>query len=213
MVFIQAVLFDFGQVLSKSPNPKAWVQLKQLTGLTEDELHNRYWADRDDYDAGQLTGDEYWQRIVATPLSAETLAALKAADVALWTDMNMPMLHWVQQLHQAGIRTGILSNMPDAMAEGICAQFDWIENFDHTVWSHEHKMRKPQPAIYRLAADGLNTAPEHILFIDDKEENTRAAEAFGMQAIIYRDHASFEQTMRDRGWESLLHPLQSKVIA
>ena len=213
MASIQAVLFDFGKVLSKSPNPKAWAQLKQLTGLTEDELHSRYWGDRDDYDAGHLTGDEYWQRIVASTLPEETLAALKAADVALWTDMNMPMLHWVQQLHQAGIRTGILSNMPDAMAEGICAQFDWIENFDHTVWSHAHKMRKPQPAIYRLAAEGLNTAPEHILFIDDKEENTRAAEAFGMQAIIYHEHAAFEQAMRDRGWKSLLHPLQPKVIA
>jgi putative hydrolase of the HAD superfamily len=208
MTAIHAVLFDFGKVLSKNPDPKAWSRLRELTGLSEDELHHRYWLDRDDYDAGLLTGDEYWSRITPQPPTPDLLAALKATDLALWTDMNIPMLDWVSQLHKSGFRTGILSNMPDAMADGICARFDWIENFDHTVWSHEHKMRKPQPAIYALAAAGLTTPPEHILFIDDKEENTRAAEAFGMQAIVYCDHAIFEQTMRDRGWGHLLQPMQ-----
>ena len=203
---IHAVLFDFGKVLSKSPNPTAWASLRELAGLTEDELEHRYWQYRDDYDAGLLTGDAYWLRIAPQTPSPETLAALKAADVSLWTDMNMPMLHWVDRLHRAGFRTGILSNMPDAMAEGICAQFDWIGNFDHAVWSYAYKMRKPQPAIYALAAEGLATPPEHILFIDDKPENTQAAEAFGMQAIIYTDHPAFEQAMRERGFEPLLHP-------
>ncbi len=211
MASIHAVLIDFGKVLSKSPNPTAWARLRDLTGLTEDELHNRYWHTRDDYDAGLLTGDQYWSAITAGSSSPETLAALKAADVDLWTDMNMPMLRWVEQLHAAGFRTGILSNMPDAMADGICARFDWIENFDHAVWSYAHKMRKPQPAIYALAAEGLSTAPEHILFIDDKEENIRAAEAFGMNAILYSDHASFEQAMRERGWSALLQPSNTDI--
>jgi putative hydrolase of the HAD superfamily len=208
MASIHAVLFDFGKVLTKAPNPTAWARLRELCGLTEDELQHRYWLTRDDYDAGLYTGDQYWTAIAAQPPSPDTLAALKATDVELWTDMNMPMLHWVCQLHQAGVRTGILSNMPDAMAEGICARFDWIGNFDHAVWSHEHKMRKPQPAIYALAAKGLATPPEQILFIDDKEENTKAAEAFGMQAIIYTNHENFEKSMCDRGFAALLHPLQ-----
>jgi putative hydrolase of the HAD superfamily len=125
----------------------------------------------------------------------------------------MPRLHWVSRLHEAGFRTGILSNMPDAMTEGICAQFDWIGNFDHAVWSHEYKMRKPQPPIYGLAVKGLATPPEHILFIDDKEENTRVAESLGMHAIVYRDHTSFEQAMHDRGWASLLHPQPQTTAA
>ena len=203
---IQAILFDFGKVLSLSPNPAAWLHLRELTGLAEQALHDGYWLYRDDYDAGLTTGDVYWQQVTGRALPEDTLRALKDTDVALWTEMNQPMLHWVDALHRAGFRTGILSNMPDAMAEGICARFDWIENFDHAVWSHALKMRKPQPEIYAAAIDGLGVAAESILFIDDKEENTAAAVQAGMQAIIYSDHDSFVQEMHARGYGSLLDP-------
>ena len=206
MPTIDAVLFDFGQVLSLPPDPGVWQQMQQISGLGEDALHAGYWSQRDDYDEGLLTGDEYWTRIVGADMSSETLRALKAADVALWTRMNAPMMDWVAALHRAGFRTGILSNMPDAMAEGICAQFDWIANFDHAVWSHSLKMKKPQPEIYHAAADGLQLPPERILFVDDKQENTLAAQAVGMQAIVYRDHAGFVSDMHAEGFGYLLAP-------
>jgi FMN phosphatase YigB (HAD superfamily) len=69
-----------------------------------------------------------------------------------------------------------------------------------------HRMRKPDLAIYRIAAEGLHTAPEHILFIDDKAENIHAAQAYGMQGILYSTHAAFEEEMKARGWGDLLHP-------
>ncbi|MGI4758028.1 MAG: HAD family hydrolase [Janthinobacterium lividum] len=213
MPSIQAVLFDFGKVLSLSPNPAAWARMQQLAGLTEEQLERGYWDPRDDYDAGLFTGDVYWQRIAGRDLPHDTLKALKAADVDLWTDMNQPMLDWVHDLHAAGIRTGILSNMPDAMAEGICDRFDWIARFHHTVWSHALKLRKPQPEIYAVAVEGLDVPASSILFIDDKEENTLAAEAAGMQTVIYRNHAEFVQEMQARGFDFLLHPSQVRPAA
>ncbi|SDF18192.1 HAD family hydrolase [Terriglobus roseus] len=203
---IRAVLFDFGKVLTLAPDPRVWEQMRTISHLSEEELHDGYWKYRDDYDAGILTGDEYWRLIAGESISADVLRDLKAADVALWTQMNQPMLQWVAALHQHGFRTGILSNMPDAMAEGIVAQFDWIANFHHTVWSYALKLRKPQPEIYAVAAEGLKTPPADILFIDDKPENTEAAEAFGMQAIVYENHDDFIAEMRSRGFSYLLEP-------
>lgn len=208
---IQAILFDFGKVLSLSPNPLAWLRLRELTGLSEQALQDGYWKFRDDYDAGALTGDLYWQRVTARTVARETLHALKDTDVALWTEMNQPMLEWVGALHAAGFKTGILSNMPDAMAEGICARFDWIGKFHHAVWSHELKLRKPQPEIYAASIAGLGVAPGQILFIDDKEENTAAAVQAGMHAIVYGDHHSFVQEMHARGYGALLHPETSAL--
>ena len=49
--------------------------------------------------------------------------------------------------------------------------------------------------------------PDRILFVDDKEENIRAAEEFGMQGIIYSDHESFLVEMKSRGLEYLLNPM------
>lgn len=203
---IHAVLFDFGKVLSLPPDPCVWERIRTISQLTEEELQNGYWKYRDDYDAGILTGDEYWRLIAGASISDDVLRDLKAADVALWTQMNQPMLQWVAALHQHGFRTGILSNMPDAMAEGIVAQFDWISNFHHTVWSYALKLRKPQAEIYAAAADGLKTAPQNILFIDDKSENTEAAEAFGMHAVIYDNHDDFIKKMHSRGFGYLLKP-------
>jgi FMN phosphatase YigB (HAD superfamily) len=54
---------------------------------------------------------------------------------------------------------------------------------------------------------------EQILFIDDREDNIAAAEAVGMQAIRYTDHAAFEAAMRGRGLGWLLDIGTEKGLA
>ena len=213
MPIVEAILFDFGKVLSLPPSPEPWARMQQISGLTETQLEDGYWKYRDDYDEGLLTGDAYWRAIAGNAVEAETLAALKTADLDLWTDMNEPMLAWVSDLHAAGFRTGILSNMPDAMAEGICERFDWIGNFDHAVWSHALKLRKPQPAIYTAAIEGLGVTAGRILFLDDKEENIAAAHDARMQTILYSDHDSFVEEMNRRGLATLLNPSRASTPA
>ena len=206
---VSAVLFDFGMVLSGPPSAKGWAAMGEISGLDESTLQRNYWAHRDDYDRGALDGDAYWKRVAddaGTQFSKETRKLLQAADLELWTEMNEPMLLWVQKLHTAGIRTGILSNMGDMMARGLCSKLDWIGDFHHTVWSYALKMRKPEPAIYAAAANGLGLPAGEILFLDDKEENVRAAEEFGMQGLVYSTHADFQQQMQRCGYEYLLDP-------
>jgi putative hydrolase of the HAD superfamily len=212
MSSIKAVLFDFGQVLSLSADPAVWQQMLTLSGLSEADFHREYWAHRHDYDRGTLNSLTYWQAVAAgsqTIFTPEQATALIAADVNLWSRLNLPMVEWAQHLQRAGIRTGILSNIGDAMAEGLIAKFDWISAFDHCVWSYSLKLAKPETAIYRCAAEGLDTDPSQILFIDDKIENIEAAESIGMQAIQYHlDHPAFEQELRRRKLDSLLEPAQ-----
>lgn len=209
MQTVRAVLFDFGMVLSGPPVPAVWAEMQRVSGLDQDTLHRLYWAHRDDYDRGTLDGVPYWNRVAGDAgkhLSDADRDQLLALDVELWTDMNLPMLAWVKLLHEAGVRTGILSNIGDAMAEGIRRKFDWIGNFHHAVWSHALKLRKPEQAIYAAAAEGLGVPAGEILFLDDKEENIRAAEAFGMQGLIYRNHEDFAAEMETRGFGYLLRP-------
>jgi putative hydrolase of the HAD superfamily len=204
---VAAVLFDYGMVLSGPPDPQAWARLRSITGLDEDRLHAAYWKFRHDYDRGALTGRAYWQAVAAdtgVTLDDAQISALSAADVDVWTSPNPPMVEWARQLQRAGIRTGILSNIGDCIAEGVRAKLPWLTGFDHCVWSHALGMAKPDPAIYVKAAEALHTPPEAILFIDDREENIRAAAALGMQTLHYTSHAAFEREMRDRGLTSLL---------
>lgn len=212
MSSIKAVLFDFGQVLTLPADPAVWQQMLALSGLSEADLHREYWVHRHDYDRGTLNSQTYWQAVAAgsqTTFTPDQMTALIAADVSLWSRLNLPMVEWAQRLQRAGIRTGILSNIGDAMAEGLVARFDWISAFDHCTWSHALKLAKPEAAIYRCAAEGLATDPSQILFIDDKIENVEAAESIGMQAIQYHlEHPAFEQELRRRNFDYLLEPIE-----
>jgi putative hydrolase of the HAD superfamily len=206
---VKAVLFDFGQVLSLAADPAVWQQMLNLSGLSEADLQREYWAHRHEYDRGTYTGEAYWQKVAngsQTTFTREQVASLIAADVNLWSRLNHPMIEWAQRLQRAGIRTGILSNIGDAMAEGLIAKFDWISAFDHCIWSHSLKLAKPEAAIYHCAAEGLRTSPSEILFVDDKIENIEAAESVGMQAVQYHlDYAAFEAELRRRKLDSLLN--------
>ena len=203
---IEAVLFDYGLVISAPPQAEAWERLKAISGLNEAEFHAGYWAYRHAYDRGTHTGEEYW-RLAAEhsggSVDEAQVTELIAADVDLWGDLNQPMVDWIWRLQKAGVRTGVLSNMGDAMSHGLSAKYAWLEKFDHKVWSYTLKLAKPEAEIYRHAVEGLGVEAGKILFVDDKAENIAAAEAAGLQGIIYGDHAVFEREMNERGWGEL----------
>jgi putative hydrolase of the HAD superfamily len=209
MIPVKAVLFDYGMVLSAPPDPAAWARIRDLTNLSEEIFHREYWAHRHAYDRGDLTAEAYWNRAAAGAeivLTPAQITQLIAADVDLWSRINPPMLEWAQRLQRAGVPTGILSNIGDAMAAGILAKHEWLSAFEHRTWSHALNLAKPEPAIYRHAAEGLHTPPANILFIDDKPENIEAALSVGMQAIQYITHNAFEQEMHARNLDFLLQP-------
>jgi len=202
-----AVLFDYGKVLSLPADADAWAQLGALTGLDEETLGRLYWAHRDAYDKGTLNGATYWQTISREgnfPLDDAKLAALHAADVELWGQSNEPMVAWALSLQKRGIKTGILSNIGDAMEAGLRKRFDWIGGFTHATWSHRHNLIKPDAAIYKHAVEGLGCAAAEVLFIDDREENVRGATAAGLQAILYTTQDEFVAEMQKRGLGALL---------
>jgi putative hydrolase of the HAD superfamily len=209
MTSIQAVLFDYGMVLSASPDPAAWQRMKDISGFDEKTFHHAYWAFRHAYDRNDLNGMTYWAKVAqfgGTVFTPEQVQGLIAADVDLWTRLNMPMVEWAQQLQRAGMRTGILSNIGDAMTEGLLKKFEWLCGFNHCIWSYQLSMAKPEEGIYRAAVEGLKTSAGNILFLDDKIENIEAARAVGLEAIQYRDHDTFQREMKERGFGALLRP-------
>ncbi len=60
-------------------------------------------------------------------------------------------------------------------------------------------LRKPDPAIYRLAAARLGAAPEKLLFVDDRRANCRAAEALGMDTVLFESAAQLRAELARRG--------------
>ena len=206
MTSVQAVLFDYGLVLTGPPHPAAWASMLTITGLEEPAFNAAYWAPRHGYDRGTHTGAAYWQAVgshAGLALEPAQIDALIAADTELWTQPNQPMIDWAARLQAAGTRTGILSNLGDSITAGVLEKLPWLAGFYHRTFSHALLLAKPEPAIYAHAAEGLGHTPAAILFVDDREDNIAGAIAAGMQVIRYTDQVSFVAELHSRGLAGL----------
>jgi putative hydrolase of the HAD superfamily len=185
---LRAVVFDYGMVLTGPPDAASRQALLDITGLPPARFDAIYWVDRHAYDEGKLTGLQFWQKFVGAAglaLSSETIAELNHWDGRMWTTQNPAMLDWQRAVRQRGLRTAILSNMGDNVLANMEREFDWFPQFDVLIWSFQHRMAKPEPAIYRLVLEKLDTQPAETLFLDDKPLNVDAARALGMQALVF----------------------------
>ena len=63
------------------------------------------------------------------------------------------------------------------------------ELFDAWVISSEVGLRKPDPAIYELAAERLGLPPAACVFVDDLPGNLKPARALGMATVLHRGDA------------------------
>ncbi len=100
---------------------------------------------------------------------------------------DVAMLDGVRELHDGGVRTGLLSNSwGDALA------YDAVlltELFDTVVISSEVGIRKPDPAVYELATERLGLPPSACVFVDDLPGNLKPARALGMATVLHRGDA------------------------
>lgn len=93
----------------------------------------------------------------------------------------------VRDLHAAGTRLLVLSNMPPDVWEPLTAMFDWFELFDGAVVSGEEKLVKPDPALYRVLIDRFGVEPQRTAFVDDRIENVETARALGFHGVLFTD--------------------------
>lgn len=204
---LRAVIFDYGMVLTGTPDPGAFEAILHITGLPVDRLSELYWADRHAYDEGKLTGLAFWQKLAGEAglhLSPAAIAELNDWDARMWTTVNPAMLAWQEQVKQRGLRTAILSNMGDNVHARMEREFDWLSRFDVLVWSYQLRLAKPDPAIYGYALEKLGTAAVETLFIDDRQPNVDAALAMGMRGHLFTNVERLREDLIAQGLDAEL---------
>ncbi len=83
----------------------------------------------------------------------------------------------------AGVRTGVLSN---SWGTASYPRERLARYFDVQVISGEVGLRKPDPAIFHLAAERLGVPPPACVFVDDLAPNVEAARNLGMVGVHHR---------------------------
>jgi putative hydrolase of the HAD superfamily len=119
------------------------------------------------------------------PIDARNLIARMLADIRL----DDAMVDAVRTARHRGLRTGLLSNSwgIDYYPHDLLAEL-----FDEVVISGEVGMRKPDPEVFRSAAQRLGLPPEACVFVDDITSNVEAAEREGMHGVL---HERAEETI------------------
>ena len=100
----------------------------------------------------------------------------------------------VGELKARGYGVFLLSNASTWFA-GHLDDYPILRLFDGRLISAPEKMAKPEERIYRLALErfGLNAA--ETLFVDDRSENTEAAERVGIAGYVFDGDA---EKLRER---------------
>jgi putative hydrolase of the HAD superfamily len=185
---IQAVVVDYGEVLCHRPTVEHTARMAAVFGIPASDFPDAYIRSRGPYDRGDLAPVGYWQqfaRAAGTEISAGQIAELRAWDLEMWSLINDSMTSWVARIQAIGIKTAILSNMHSDMAAHARAHFGWLRKFDHHVFSCEVRAIKPDPMIYEVCLQRLQSQPSETLFIDDREENLQGARECGMVGIRF----------------------------
>ena len=201
---IEAVIFDYGGVLSTTPFV-GLAEFEARMGYPEKALARLLFGrgassqgptesipDHDWHllETGRLTLDEFHDRLVARSEDALgqrlDLGVYSQFLKELGVGVHWMMVHRVRELRAEGYRTAILTNNIKEWGPFWKGSIP-IDLFDLVVDSCEVGLRKPDPAIFRLTCERLGVAPEAAVFLDDTRIHVESARKVGLHAVLVAD--------------------------
>jgi putative hydrolase of the HAD superfamily len=201
-IHIDAIAFDYGNVLSCAQDLNGIERLSELTRLSMTEFVRRYADNRPAYDRGILTGTAYWANVLGNSRAEPTpelAAELIQVDIASWLTLDNRLVGWAKMLKAAGLSLAILSNMPPDILAGLRKERgDWLGEFGITIFSCEVGYVKPEPQIYERLLEGLGMVGSRVLFIDDRDANVQGAVGVGLRGIWYKSFETLNEEVQAR---------------
>lgn len=198
---LEAVVFDFGNVLCTFDNRLMLTGLAPLCGLPPAELGRRI-AGSDlprAYESGEIDSPAFLAGLSALCGHAFPEAAFLQAFTGIFTPIE-PVWRLVRAL-KPRYRLGLLSNTNPWHFEHSIRPTAVFPLFDAVTLSYEVGAMKPDPRIYADAVAKLTLPPAACVFIDDLAENVEGARAAGMRGIHYTGPEALEIALRDLGLE------------
>jgi putative hydrolase of the HAD superfamily len=191
---LQAVIWDFGGVLTSSPF-EAFTRYEADKGLPKDFIRGvnavngdtNAWAqlersevDADGFDV--LFREESRARGHEVP--GKDILGLLSGDLrgnvveALKTCKTHAKVGCITNNAPVGKGAGMSSN--ESKAAKVA---EVLSLFDHVIESSKLGIRKPDPRIYALMCEALDVDPARCIYIDDLGINLKPARAMGMHTI------------------------------
>ena len=204
---INTVFFDVGATLRYVVEDKAFAadaerELMALVGTTEahdvffEKLENNWKAYRKLAKSQLLDCSEMelWVQYLLPDYPADVIAPHAARLTRLWRDHDGRRLahegtiETLRALKERGYKLGIIANTvtETEIPDWIC-QAHLADCFDRVILSSKVRLRKPDPAIYLLAARCIGSAPENCAYVGDnpvRDVEGALDAGFGMMVLF-----------------------------
>ncbi|AOZ99938.1 HAD family hydrolase [Flavobacterium commune] len=178
---INTIIFDFGDIFINLDKKATIDGLKNL-GLKEwnedlDRLNIQF-------EKGNIKREEFLAGFQKHMPNASIEEILEAWN-AILADFPLYRLEFLQMLSKK-YRLFLLSNTDSIHIEtfeqrvGTSFYSDFYQCFEKVYFSFEMGMRKPDAEIYLSVLNKHELQAKRTLFVDDKKENTDAAQALGI---------------------------------
>jgi putative hydrolase of the HAD superfamily len=180
----RTVLFDYGEVISRSPSPASRTALAELAGVALPAFDPAYERHRLDLDSGALDVVGYWQRVAADlgrEWSPARVQQLWACDFTSWFEPEPAVVDLLVELHEGGTRMALLSNAGLDFGDAF-RRCPFGSLMEQVFVSAEMGLVKPDPEIYLRVLAELGIEPAQAVFVDNKPVNVEAATAVGITA-------------------------------
>jgi putative hydrolase of the HAD superfamily len=199
MSAVKAVVFDYGKVICHPPKDDMMEQLAALAGLSRTKFEPLVWKLRSPYDRGEISGPEYYRRILAAagrPEDRALTGTMHRIDIDSWKAINPETVKLMEDVKAAKLKLGILSNMPQDFLDMARKTYPVFSLPHAGIFSCEAASVKPEAAIYQALISAMDCAPGEIVFFDDMEVNVEGAAALGIRSYVWKDAETARNLLR-----------------
>ncbi len=200
---VSTVIFDFGNVLIDLDIPGFYQKVSELTGIRSAEDKQIFEETMSLYERGLINTDLFINRVIHL-----SKTSVQAWDVIqCWNSMLVGIkpetLDFLKDL-KTKYKTYILSNTNPLHIEWVhnhLKRVHGVEEFEvkylhRAFYSHQLKLAKPQPEIYKVVQSLIGVLPEEILFVDDLEKNVYGARDVGWIATRHIPGNPLKETLK-----------------
>jgi 2-haloacid dehalogenase len=92
----------------------------------------------------------------------------------------------LEELHSAGYPLYALTNWSAETFHIARERYGFLSLFEEIIVSGEAGLIKPDPRIYELLVERTGLDPYRAVFVDDREENVRAAKKRGFTGVLFQ---------------------------
>lgn len=203
----QAVLWDFGGVITSSPF-EAFNRYEAEHGLPLDFIRRinatnpdtNAWAQ---FEASRIDIEVFDRLFLAESTAAGRAIPGREIIALLAGDVRPRMVEVLRRVKQDFKIACLTNNVRAGKGPGMSRSEANAERvreamalFEHVLESSREGMRKPQPEFYLLACERLGVDPARVVYLDDLGINLKPARELGMTTIKVVSEA---QAIRDLG--------------